>query len=79
VATLVVINANEAMVAPVVERGGVCVWWGSGVWRPVLCWCVWQESGFSCREGVFTFNLLKNKFYRLNFVFTMRFEKIMLQ
>jgi hypothetical protein len=22
-----------------------------------LCWCVWQESGFSSREDVYTFNL----------------------
>jgi hypothetical protein len=22
-----------------------------------LCWCVWQESSFSDREDVFTFNL----------------------
>jgi hypothetical protein len=23
-----------------------------------LCWCVWQESGFSRREDVFSFRLL---------------------
>jgi hypothetical protein len=23
-----------------------------GVWRSVLCWCVWQESGLSRREDV---------------------------
>jgi hypothetical protein len=30
-----------------------------GVWSEVvgLCWCVWQESGFSRREDVFKFNL----------------------
>jgi hypothetical protein len=28
-----------------------------GVRRSVLCRCVWQESGFSRREDVFTFNL----------------------
>jgi hypothetical protein len=38
--------------------GGVCVWRESVVRRSVLCWCVWQESGFSRREDVFTFNLL---------------------
>jgi hypothetical protein len=32
--------------------------------RSVLCWCVWQESDFSFREDVFTFNLVKNKFYK---------------
>jgi hypothetical protein len=30
------------------------VWRESGVRRSVLCWCVWQESGFSRREDVFT-------------------------
>jgi hypothetical protein len=49
VATLVVRNANEAMMVLVV---------GSGVWRSVLCWCVWQESGFSRCEDLFIFNLL---------------------
>jgi hypothetical protein len=28
-----------------------------------LCWCDWQESGFSRPEDVFTFNLLLKKFY----------------
>jgi hypothetical protein len=54
VANLVARNANEVMVVPIVGSGGVCVWWESGVWRSVLCWCVWQESGFSRREDVFT-------------------------
>jgi hypothetical protein len=26
-----------------------------------LCWCVWQESGFSRREDIFAFNLLYKK------------------
>jgi hypothetical protein len=43
-------NANEAMVG----SGGVCVWRESEVGQSVLCWCVWQESGFSCREDVLT-------------------------
>jgi hypothetical protein len=30
----------------------------AGVWQSVLCWCVWQKSGFSRREDVFTFNLV---------------------
>jgi hypothetical protein len=47
VATLAAENVNEAMVAPVVGSGGVCVW---------------QESGFSRREVVFTFNLLDKEF-----------------
>jgi hypothetical protein len=42
-ATLVAKNANEAIVAPMVGSGGVCVW---------------RESGFSRREDVFTFNLV---------------------
>jgi hypothetical protein len=29
-----------------------------GCLEPVLCWCVWQGSGFSRREDVFTLNLL---------------------
>jgi hypothetical protein len=35
-----------------------------GVGRSVLCSCVWQESGFSRREDVFTFNWLKREFYK---------------
>jgi hypothetical protein len=34
------------------------MWQESEVWQSVLCWFVWQESGFSHHEGVFTFNLL---------------------
>jgi hypothetical protein len=30
----------------------------SGVRRSVLCWCGWQESGFSRREDVFILNLV---------------------
>jgi hypothetical protein len=52
-------NANEDVVAPMVGSGGVSVWRVSGVRRSVLCWCVWQESGFSCREDVCTFDLLQ--------------------
>jgi hypothetical protein len=40
------------------EYGGVCVWRESGVRRSVLCWRVWQESGFSRSEDVFRFNLV---------------------
>jgi hypothetical protein len=58
VATLVARNANKAMVAPVVGSGGVCVWRESGDRRSVLCWCDWQEYGFSHRKDVFTFDLL---------------------
>jgi hypothetical protein len=49
-------NANE--VAPMVGSDGVCDWRGSGVRRSVLCWCVWQKSGFSRRVDVFTSNLV---------------------
>jgi hypothetical protein len=52
------------MVAPMVGSGGICDWWESGIRRLVLCRCVWQESGFSRREDVFTFNLLLKKFYK---------------
>jgi hypothetical protein len=62
-ATLVVRNANEALVAPTVGSGGVYVWRESGVRRSVLCLCIWQESGFSRREDAFTFNLVK-EFYK---------------
>jgi hypothetical protein len=53
VAALVARNANEVMVG----SGGVCVWRESGARWSVLCLYVWQESGFSRREDVFTFNL----------------------
>jgi hypothetical protein len=43
VATTVARNANETIVTPMVGSGGVCVW---------------QESGFSRREDVFTLDLL---------------------
>jgi hypothetical protein len=46
-----------------VGSGGVFVRRESGVRQSVLCWCVWQESGFSRHEYVFTINLLK-KFYK---------------
>jgi hypothetical protein len=57
VETLVARNVNEAMV----RSGGVYVWRGSGVRRSDLCWCFRQESGFSRREDVLTFNLLYNE------------------
>jgi hypothetical protein len=65
VVTLVARNSNEVTVAPMVGSGGVYVCLGSGVRRSVLCWFVWQESGFSRREDVLTYNLLRkeiNKF-----------------
>jgi hypothetical protein len=38
------------------DYGDACgvVWWESGVRPTDLCWCVWQESVFSCYEDVFT-------------------------
>jgi hypothetical protein len=51
-------NANEAMAAPMVGSVGVCIWWEYGVRKSVLCRCVLQESGFSHREDVYTFNLV---------------------
>jgi hypothetical protein len=62
VATLVARNENEAMVVPMIGSGGVCVWRESGARRSVLCWSVWQDSGFIRREDVFTFNLVEKKF-----------------
>jgi hypothetical protein len=50
------------------------LWWhlrcglaeaSSGVQRSNLCWRVWQESGLSLLEEVFTINLLDKKFYKL--------------
>jgi hypothetical protein len=38
---------------------------GSGVRQSVLCWCVWQGSGFSRREDVFTFNLVYKICYKV--------------
>jgi hypothetical protein len=58
VATVVVRNANVAIVAPEVGSCGVCVRRESGDRRSVLCWCVWQECGFGRREDVFTFNAI---------------------
>jgi hypothetical protein len=48
-----------------VGSGGDCFWLDSGVRRSVLCWCVWQESGFSRREDVFTFNLLYKEMLKI--------------
>jgi hypothetical protein len=58
VTTLVVRNANEAVAARVAGSGGIYVWRESGVRGSVLCWCVLEESRFSRREDVFTFNLV---------------------
>jgi hypothetical protein len=58
VANVVARNANEATAEPMVENDGVCFLPKSGDKRSVLCWCIWQESGFSRREDVFTSNLL---------------------
>jgi hypothetical protein len=60
-AILVTRNANEPIVVPVVGSGGDCIWQQSGVWSQAvgLCWCVLQESGFICREVVFSL-LYKN-------------------
>jgi hypothetical protein len=63
VATLVARNANEAMVAPTVESGGVFLW---------------QESDFSRREDLFTFFLTIERNF-INFLLLMRFAKMMLQ
>jgi hypothetical protein len=42
------------MMAPVVGSGGFCVWREAGVRRSVLCWCVWEESGLSDCQYVFS-------------------------
>jgi hypothetical protein len=66
------------MMAPVVGSGGVCVWRESGIRRSVLCWCVWQEFGFSRREDVFTLNLLYTEIF-INVVLKIKFAGMMLQ
>jgi hypothetical protein len=43
------------------------LWWKlveSGVRRSGLCCCVWEECDFSRREGIVTFNLILQKFYK---------------
>jgi hypothetical protein len=67
VATLVARNAKEAMVTPGVGSGGVCVGGSLESCGRVLCWCVWQESGFSRCENVFTFNLLYKDILQMYF------------
>jgi hypothetical protein len=54
VVTLVAKNANQAIVG----SGGACIWQQSAARESVLCWCIWQESGLSHHEKVFTFSLL---------------------
>jgi hypothetical protein len=53
----------------------------AGVWSQasVLCWCIWQQSGFSRSEEIFTFNLLERKTHYKQTVFSKQFAKIMLQ
>jgi hypothetical protein len=77
VATPVERYENEVMVAPMMESGGVFVWWESRVRQSVLCWCVLQEPGFRHRDVVFKFTLHIINF--INFVLSIRFAKIMLQ
>jgi hypothetical protein len=76
--TLVARNVNEAMVAPMMVSGGVCIWRESGIKRSGLCFYVWQESVFSRSENVFTLNLVFFINF-INFTIPMRFAKIMLQ
>jgi hypothetical protein len=46
-------GADDAILAPNVAFGGVCIWRESGVRKSVLFFCICQESGFSC-SGVFS-------------------------
>jgi hypothetical protein len=55
VATLIAINANEAMVAPMMDLAEFA-FGGSLKSGGRFCVGVWQISGFSRREDVFTFN-----------------------
>jgi hypothetical protein len=54
VVTLVARNANEAMLAPMVQCGGGCSSHESEVKQSVLCWRVWDKSGFSHSENFFS-------------------------
>jgi hypothetical protein len=76
VAALVTRNASGAVLAPMAQSsfGGNLE---SAVRRSVLCWCVWQESGFSRHEDVFRFNLKKIIF--ANILLSMRFLKTIMQ
>jgi hypothetical protein len=46
------------------------LWWdrvcvlGEGVWSQAVpfCWYILRETGFSCRDDIFTCNFGKNKF-----------------
>jgi hypothetical protein len=67
-------NSNEAMVTPMVWSVGFCVLRESGVIRLILCWCVWQISGFSHCEDVFTFCFVYRDF--INFVLLVSFLRI---
>lgn len=48
---------------------GLCFWWESRVRRSVLCWYIWQESGFSHRQDAVISNLIYKK---INFVLLMQ-------
>lgn len=50
-------HANKATAVSVV--GGLAE---SGVRWPVLCWCIWQQSGLDHHEDGFKFHLDKKKF-----------------
>jgi hypothetical protein len=60
--TLVARTAKEATIAPVVTDGV----------------CIWEESGVSRSECVFTFNLVYKEIF-INLVLSMRFANIMMQ
>jgi hypothetical protein len=64
--------------APMVGPGGVCVWRESEVRLSVLCWCVWQESGFSCLDDIPRFNLVYKVMLQILY-FQCDLQKIMVQ
>jgi hypothetical protein len=65
VASLVARNTKETTVAPIVRSVRVCACQEYEVRLSVICWYVRQNSGFSLREDVFTFNLLETHFMKL--------------
>jgi hypothetical protein len=46
------------------QETAFCGIWKSGVRRSVLCCHVWQESGVSRHEDLFSFNYIIKKFYK---------------
>jgi hypothetical protein len=77
VTTLVARNTNEAVVAPIMGSGGVCVWRESGIRRSV-CVAAFGRKFASIVVKVFS-HLIYSQYNFINVVLSTRFTKIMLQ